>query len=75
MCSIAGVTTVADSAIAGHTAVAVVNSGDHANIVGMAGGVGIGSGESGSNLLDDDNNNDIDDDFCHAFCITEVMQR
>ena len=40
--SIAGVATVADSAVAGHTAVAVVNSGDHANVVGMAGGVGVG---------------------------------
>ena len=49
--SIAGVATVADSAVAGYAAVAVVNSGDHANVVGVAGGVSVGSRETVSNLL------------------------
>ena len=75
MCSIAGITTVSYSAVAGHISVAVVNPGDHANIVEMAGGVGDGSGESVIHLLDDDNNNNIEDDFGHAFCITEVMEQ
>ena len=50
--SIGGVATVADSAVAGDTVVAVVNSGDDTNVVGMAGGVGVGRGEAVSDLLD-----------------------
>ena len=42
--------TVADGAVARDTSVAVVDSGDHSNVVGVSGGVGVVLGKAVSNL-------------------------
>merc|ERR1719391_124828 len=46
------VSTVADGAVAGDTSVAVVNTSDHSNIMGVSSGVGIVLGKTVSNLAE-----------------------
>ena len=46
------VSTVADGAVAGDTSVAVVNTSDHSNVVGVSSGVGIVLGKTVSNLAE-----------------------
>merc|ERR1712203_1019813 len=44
------VPTVSDSSVAGHTSMTIVNTSDHTNVVGVAGGIGVVLGKAVSNL-------------------------